>query len=393
MITLSERVKKVGPSPTLAITAKAKKMKKEGIDVVGFGAGEPDFDTPQHIKDSAIDSINKGFTKYTPTTGIPELKEAITEKFKRDNRIEYLPEEIIVSCGAKHVLYNVLQVICNEGDNVIILSPYWVSYPEMVRLANAELVFVETKEEKDFIPDPEDIESAITPKTRAVIINSPNNPAGSVYPDEVLRAITEIAVKKDIFLISDEVYEKIIYDGLKHFSPAGIIPEAKAKTITVNAVSKTYSMTGWRIGYAGGPKDIISAMGRLQDHSTSNPASISQMAALAALRGPQDSLDKMVEEYARRRDFAVKKLREIDGVTFSVPKGAFYVMVNISKFLGKKYKSAEELAGALLDEASVAVVPCGGFGAPGYLRLSFPISEKEIEKGLDRIKEWLKPVK
>lgn len=390
MITLSEKIKKVGNSPTLAISAKAKKMKSEGIDVVGFGAGEPDFDTPEHIKESAIDSIKKGFTKYTATSGIPEIKTAIVEKFKRDNGIEYTPEEIIVSCGAKHTLYNIFQVILNKGDNVIIPKPFWVSYEEMVKLADSESIFVDTVEKKNFVPDPKDIENAVNSKTKAIILNSPNNPTGAVYPEAVLRAVSGIAVKKDILLISDEVYEKIIYDGEKHFSPAGFSKGIKAHTITVNAVSKTYSMTGWRIGYAGGPKDLISAMGRLQDHSTSNPTSFAQKASVTALTGSQDSVDQMLLAFQKRRDFTVEKLKQIKGITFSVPKGAFYIMINVSKFLGKRFKNATEIANAMLDEAKVAIVPCCGFGAPEYLRMSFAISEKEIEKGLDRIKEFLK---
>jgi len=389
MITLSERIKKVGASPTLAITAKAKKMKSEGIDVVSFGAGEPDFDTPVHIKNAGIDAINKGFTKYTATSGIPELKDAVVEKFKRDNKIDYKQEEVIISCGAKHVLYNIFQVLCNEGDEVIIPSPFWVSYEEMVKLAGAKAVIVETLEKDNFIPDPKKIENACTAKTKVIILNSPNNPTGSVYPENVIRAVADIAVKKDIILISDEVYETIMYDGAKHFSPAAFGPEYKSHTITVNAVSKTYSMTGWRIGYAAGPKDVISAMGRLQDHSTSNPTSIAQKAAAEAIKGPQDSVSLMFQAFDKRKAFTAEKLKQIPGITFSDPKGAFYVMINIGKFLGGKYKNATEMAQALLDEANLAIIPCCGFGAPAYLRMSFAISEKEIEKGLDRLKVFL----
>lgn len=390
MITLSDRIKKVGPSPTLAITAKAKKMKAEGHDVVSFGAGEPDFDTPVYIKDSAIDSIRKGFTKYTATSGIPELKEAIVEKFKRDNNIQYSAEEIIVSCGAKHVLYNIFQAVCNEGDNVIIPSPFWVSYTEMVKLSGAEPLLVDTYEKDDFAPDPQKIRKVINSKTKVIIINSPNNPTGAVYKEEILRAIAEIAVEKDILLISDEVYEKIIYDGEKHFSPASINEETKKHAITVNAVSKTYSMTGWRIGYAAGPKDIISAMSRLQDHSTSNPTSFAQKASIVALKESQESVYNMVKEFSKRKNFTVGKLKTIKGITFSNPRGAFYIMINVSKYLGARFKNATELAGALLEKEKVAIVPCCGFGAPNYLRLSFAIAEKEIEKGLDRIEKFLK---
>jgi aspartate aminotransferase len=389
MITLSERIKKVGASPTLAITAKAKKMKAEGIDVVSFGAGEPDFDTPEHIKNAGIESIKKGFTKYTATSGIPELKDAIIEKFKRDNGLTYKQDEIIVSCGAKHTLYNIFQSVCNKGDNVIIPVPFWVSYEEMVKLSDAEPVFVKTEERNNFVPNPKDIEKAVNSKTKIIIINSPSNPTGAVYPESVLKEIADIAVKKDVLLISDEVYEKIIYDGEKHFSPAGFSDDVKKHTITVNAVSKTYSMTGWRIGYAGGPKDIISAMGRLQDHSTSNPVSFVQKASIAALIESQESVSEMLKAFAKRRDFTVNKLKEIKDISFSIPKGAFYVMINISKYLGKRFKNSTEMATAMLDEAKLAIIPCCGFGAPDYLRMSFAISEKDIEKGIDRIKTFL----
>jgi len=389
MITLSERIKKVGASPTLAITAKAKKMKADGIDVVSFGAGEPDFDTPEHIKNASIDSIKKGFTKYTATSGIPELKDAVVEKFRRDNNIIYAQDEIIISCGAKHTLYNIFQAICNKGDNVIIPTPFWVSYEEMVKLADAEPRFVRTEEKNNFIPDPKDIEKAVNSNTKIILVNSPNNPTGSVYPEAVIRKIAEIAVKKDILLISDEVYEKIIYDGQKPFSPASMNEDVKRHTITVNAVSKTYSMTGWRIGYAGGPKDIVAAMGRLQDHSTSNPVSFAQKASIAALVESQSCVDEMVKAFAKRRDFTVNKLKTIKGISFSIPKGAFYVMINISNYLGKRFKNATEMAQAMLDEAKLAIIPCCGFGAPEYLRMSFAISEKDIETGIERIKVFL----
>jgi len=276
MTDLSKKISKVQPSPTLAISAQAKMMKKRGEDVVGFGAGEPDFDTPGHIKDAAIEAIRRGLTKYTPASGTLELKKAIGEKFQRDNGLEYDPAEIIVSCGAKHVLYNIFQAICNDGDNVIVVAPYWVSYPEMLTLAGAEANLVSTLEGNNFMPDPALIAKAVNNRTRAIIINSPNNPTGSVYDRRVLEEIAAIAVDKDILIISDEVYEKMLYDGARHFSIAGLGKEVRAHTITVNAASKTYAMTGWRIGYAGGPQEIIGAMSRLQSHSTSNPNSIAQ---------------------------------------------------------------------------------------------------------------------
>ena len=389
MTNLSKKIRKVQASPTLAISAQAKMMKKQGEDVVGFGAGEPDFDTPEHIKDAAIDAIKAGFTKYTPASGTMDLKKAIAEKFRRDNGLEYDPAEIIVSCGAKHVLYNIFQAICNDGDNVIIPSPYWVSYPEMLKLAGAEANLVTTVEQEGFVPHPADIAKAVNDRTKAIIINSPNNPTGSVYDRSVLERIAAIAVDRNILLISDEVYEKILYDGARHYSAAGFNKKAREHTITVNAVSKTYAMTGWRIGYAGGPREIIEAMGRLQSHSTSNPASMAQQAVVAALREDQQCVTRMVAEFSKRRDFAAARLGRIKGLTFAVPRGAFYIMLNVSAFLGSRYKGAISLAGALLEKEKVAIVPGEGFGAPGYLRMSFAVAEKDIEKGISRIKRFL----
>ena len=389
MTDLSKKISKVQPSPTLAISAQAKMMKKRGEDVVGFGAGEPDFDTPGHIKDAAIEAIRRGLTKYTPASGTLELKKAIGEKFQRDNGLEYDPAEIIVSCGAKHVLYNIFQAICNDGDNVIVVAPYWVSYPEMLTLAGAEANLVSTLEGNNFMPDPALIAKAVNNRTRAIIINSPNNPTGSVYDRRVLEEIAAIAVDKDILIISDEVYEKMLYDGARHFSIAGLGKEVRAHTITVNAASKTYAMTGWRIGYAGGPQEIIGAMSRLQSHSTSNPNSIAQQAVIKALISDQQCVDRMVAEFSRRRDFAITRLREIKGLTFAVPRGAFYFMLNVSAFLKTLYENTIELAGDLLEKEKVAIVPGEGFGAPGYLRMSFAASEKDIEKGITRIKRFL----
>jgi len=389
MTDLSKKISKVQPSPTLAISAQAKMMKKRGEDVVGFGAGEPDFDTPGHIKDAAIEAIRSGLTKYTPASGTLELKKAIGEKFQRDNGLEYDPAEIIVSCGAKHVLYNIFQAICNDGDNVIVVAPYWVSYPEMLTLAGAEANLVSTLEGNNFMPDPALIAKAVNNRTRAIIINSPNNPTGSVYDRRVLEEIAAIAVDKDILIISDEVYEKMLYDGARHFSIAGLGKEVRTHTITVNAASKTYAMTGWRIGYAGGPQGIIGAMSRLQSHSTSNPNSIAQQAVIKALISDQQCVDRMVAEFSRRRDFAITRLREIKGLTFAVPRGAFYFMLNVSAFLKTLYENTIELAGDLLEKEKVAIVPGEGFGAPGYLRMSFAASEKDIEKGITRIKRFL----
>lgn len=394
MKTLSQRIKEVSASPTLAISAKAKQMKKAGIDVIGFGAGEPDFDTPVHIKQAAINSINKGFTKYTPASGIDELKEAIVEKFQRDNGLIFDKTQIIVGCGAKHVLYNIFQAICNAGDEVIILKPYWVSYPEMIKLSGAVPVAVDTLEQDGFIPKPEKISSAVTSKTKVLVINSPNNPTGAVYPESILREIAAIAVKKDILVISDEVYEKMVYGDNKHISIASFNEEIKERTIVVNAVSKTYAMTGWRIGYAAGQKDIISVMGKIQSHSTSNPASISQMAALTALTGKQDEVKKMMDEFSRRRDYVVERCKKLGELSFSPPQGAFYAFINISSTFGKTVNgrtinNSVDFAESLLDEAEVAVVPGAAFGDDRYIRLTFATSPKEIAQGFDRIEKFL----
>ncbi|MEW5767021.1 MAG: pyridoxal phosphate-dependent aminotransferase [bacterium] len=391
-MSISRRVKEIPPSPTLAITVKAAQMGKEGIDVIGFGAGEPDFDTPENVKEAAIASIREGFTKYTPASGIAELKEAICRKFKRDNDLDYVPQEVSVACGGKHSLFNIIFALCDEGDEVIIPIPYWVSYPEQVRLSGGEPVFVETLQEDDFRIKIEQLEAVITSKTKIIILNSPQNPTGVVYDREDLEAIAALAVRNNIYLISDEVYEKVIYDDRKHWSVAALSPEAKALTLTVNAVSKPYSMTGWRIGYAAGPKEIIGAMDNIQSHTTSNPTSISQKAAVEALNGPQDVVDKMVAEFDRRRKYMVDRLNKMRGVSCFNPGGAFYVFPNISGLYGLKYQGATitgslSLTDFLLSKAKVAVVPGNGFGADDYIRLSYATSFENIQKGLDRIEE------
>ena len=335
-MSISQRISLISPSPTLAISAKAKQMSQEGIDVIGFGAGEPDFDTPDHIKEAAKRAMDEGFTKYTPTSGIRELKEAICKKFEIDNDLNYSPEEILVSCGAKHSVYNAIITICNENDEVILPSPYWVSYPEMVKLTGAKTVLIETSQENNFKITPKQLEKAITPKTKLLILNSPSNPTGMVYTKDELLAISNILTEKNIYCISDEVYEKIIYDGQYHISIASLNPKIKRLTVVINGVSKSYSMTGWRIGYAAGPKEIIQAMSNLQDHSTSNPTSISQKAALAALEGSQESLYWMVNEFAKRRNYIVDKLNSITGISCIKPQGAFYVLPNISQLLKKR---------------------------------------------------------
>lgn len=378
------------PSATLAISAKAAAMRKEGIDVISFGAGEPDFDTPQHIKQAAIEAINSGFTKYTPASGTPELKEAIAEKLKKENNLDYSPSQIIVSCGAKHSIYNALMAICDPGDEVIIISPYWVSYPEMVRLAGGVPVIVETEMENDYLPSPDAIRSKISPKTKAIIVNSPSNPTGSVCTEEILREIGELAVEGDFYIISDEIYEKLIYDGLRHVSIAALDERFKERTILINGVSKSYSMTGWRIGYAAGPEEVISAMSRIQSHSTSNPTSISQAAALEALRGPQEEVERMRAEFERRRKLICGKLDEIEGIRYFRPKGAFYVFVDVSAFYEKLgVRGSVEFADHLLEKAKVALVPGVAFGDDRCVRLSFATSDEAIVEGLERIKAAL----
>ena len=389
---LSGRARALKPSPTLAITAKEKALRAQGMDIAGFGAGEPDFDTPQHIKEAAIDAINKGFTKYTPVAGIEPLKDAIIEKFRLDNGLTFKREEVIVSCGGKHGLYNLFQALFQEGDEVIILTPYWVSYPPMVELAGAKPVIVDTREEDDYQVTGDLLKKYITSKTKGIILNYPSNPVGSVYTVENLTQIGKLAVEHNLYIISDEIYEKLVYDGHKHTSIASIDNAFKERTIISHGVSKTYSMTGWRIGYTVGQKEIISAMSNIQSQSTSNPTSISQYAALAALTGPQDFIAMMVGEFQKRRDYLVAELTSIPGVTCYNPRGAFYVFPNFNALMGKKYKdkvigTSAALTELLLEEFHTAVVPGVEFGKEGYLRLSFATSMEVIKKGVERIKE------
>lgn len=394
-MSLSKRARAIGPSPTLGITAKAKAMKAEGIDVIGFGAGEPDFDTPDHIKQAAIQAISEGFTKYTPTAGIPELKKAICARLKEDSGLEYEPANVIVSCGAKHSLFNIIQVLCEEGDEVIIPGPYWVSYPEMVRVAGATPVIIETTEKTGFKITPEMLEQHITRQTKLLILNSPSNPTGSVYSRAELEHLAAVILKHRIGVISDEIYDKLVYDGLRSVSIASLGPEIKAQTLVVNGVSKAYAMTGWRIGYVVGDKTIIGAISNLQDHSTSNPTSIAQRAALAALTGSQEPISEMVREFGRRRDYMIERLNRIPGITCLKPQGAFYAFPNVSGIIGKSHKgkrirSSMDLVELLLTEARVAVLPGSPFGAENYLRLSYATSMKNIAAGLDRIEAFVR---
>jgi aspartate aminotransferase len=384
----------VKPSPTLAITAKAKAMRAQGIDVLSFGAGEPDFDTPRHIKAAAIAALQEGFTKYTPVGGIDELKEAISAKLQRENKVRYSKEQILVSCGGKHSFYNAAQALIDDGDEVIIPAPYWVSYPPMVMLAGGKPVIVRTLEEEGFKLLPEALEQAITPKTAAIVINSPSNPTGSAYTRKELEGLAEIALRHNITIISDEIYEKIVYDGFEHVSIASLGEEVKAITVIINGVSKTYSMTGWRIGYTAGPKELIAAMDNIQSQSTSNPTSFAQKGALDALQGSQEEIAIMVEEYQRRRDLIWEALTAIGGISCCKPQGAFYCFPNVGAYLGKTHKGerikdTSQLTTYLLDEAQVAVVPGVEFGTEGYLRLSYPIAPDLIKEGIKRIKQAL----
>lgn len=395
---LSERARRIQPSPTLAIDSMAKAMKAEGKDVINFGVGEPDFDTPDNIKGAAIRAIKEGFTRYTPASGIIELKEAIIEKLERDNNLSYSKDEIIVSCGAKHSLYNIAQALFDKGDEVIIPVPYWVSYPEQVVLNDAKPVFVKTDEEDSFILKPEALKECITKKTKALILNSPSNPTGTVYTKKDLEAIAEICLRHNLFIISDEIYEKLTYDGNKHISIASLGQEIKKRVIVVNGLSKAYAMTGWRIGYAAGPREIIKAMSAIQSQSTSNPTSIAQKAAVEALKGPQDSVKRMVEEFDRRRKYIVNELRSIPHISCIMPAGAFYVFPKIDSLLGKRcsgdvIENSSALSMYLLKEVFVATVPGSAFGDDRYIRLSYATSMDNIKRGLQRIREAIEKLR
>lgn len=392
---LSERVKKIKPSPTLAISARANEMKARGIDIVSFSEGQPDFDTPQNIKDAAIKAINDGFTKYTAVDGITELKDAIIYKFQKENNLTYKRNQIMVSCGAKHSIYNIAQAILNKGDEVIILSPYWVSYPDIVLLNDAVPIIVKCHERNGFKVDPEDIKKVITPHSKALVINSPSNPTGAVYSAEEFRPIAEIAVENNLIVISDEVYEKLVYDNFTFTSIASLGEDIKDLTVVVNGVSKAYSMTGWRIGYAAGPKEIISSMSMIQGQSTSNPTSIAQKASAEALRDSEDAVMMMVKEFDKRRTYMVERLNSVNGIACLMPAGAFYAFPRVShlfqmSFRGKRINNSSGLADFLLDTARVAVVPGAAFGDDDHVRLSYATSSENIEKGLDRIEEVMK---
>ena len=394
MSRIAKKASGISPSSTLAIDAKFKSMKAQGLDVVGFGAGEPDFDTPQHIKDAAIDAINQGKTKYTPASGTLELKQAICRKFARDNGLAYEPANIVVSNGAKHSLVNTFMAICNPGDEVIIPAPYWVSYPEMVKIADGVPVILPTKEENAFKFSIEDLKAVITPKTRAIVINSPSNPTGMVYTEEELRAIAEVAVEHEIYVVSDEIYEHLTYEG-KPVSIASFGGKIKDLTIIINGVSKTYALTGWRIGYTASNEALAKVMANVQSHATSNPNTIAQAAAVAALDGPTDTVEMMRKAFLERRNYMVERIGKIDGVSCLCPHGAFYVMMNVSALFGReiagcKINGSDDFANAFLEKANVAVVPGSGFGADNYVRWSYATSMENIKAGLDRLENFLK---
>jgi len=386
---ISKRAATLSPSLTLAIDSKAKAMKAAGEDVVGFGAGEPDFDTPQHIKDACAKALAEGFTKYTPAAGIPELREAIADKHKRENGLTYKPSQIIVSCGGKHSCYNVIIATCEEGDEVIIPAPYWLSYPEMVKLAGAKPVILETTDQTEFKVTPAQLRAAITPRTRLFVLNSPSNPTGSVYTPEEIEALGDVCVEKNVLIMSDEIYEHLLYDGAKVKSVASFSPAHFEHTIIVHGFAKAWSMTGWRLGWCAAPEPIAKAIDAVQSHSTSNPTSFAQKGAVVALTGSQEHLPKWLAEFSKRREFAFKKLNSIPGISCVNAKGAFYLFPNISK-TGLK---SSEFCAKLLEQEKVAAVPGIAFGADDYLRISYATSLANIEKGLERMDRFVRNLK
>lgn len=383
--SINRRIKDIIGSTTLAITATANELKAKGHDVVNFAAGEPDFDTPASIKAAAVKAIEQGLTKYTPTAGTQELREAIAAKFKKDNRLDYKPSQVVVSCGAKHSIFNIIQVLADEGEEVLIPSPYWVSYPEMVKAAGAVPRFIPTGAKTGFKVTPADLRRHVGSKTKILILNSPSNPTGMVYSREELESIAEFCVKNNLFVISDEIYEKLIYGMDGYTSIAALGKDIYDLTITVNGVSKAYAMTGWRIGYAAGREDIMEYVKKFQDHATSNPASISQAAAVQALREPEDGIRAMREEFRKRRDLMAAELKSIPQISYVLPQGAFYLFCDFSRM-----GSSERIARQILEDVKVAVIPGDSFGAPGFIRLSFATSAERIQEGTKRIKDWIR---
>lgn len=396
-MNLANRLKAIKPSPTLALNAKAKALAAQGVDVASLVAGEPDFDTPDFIKQAAIEALRQGFTKYTPTAGIPELREAICAKLERDNRLTFGPDQVQVSVGAKQAIYNTFQALLNEGDEVIILAPYWVSYPEMVQLAGGKPVFVETREENGFAPEPDAIRRALSPRTKALVLNSPSNPSGAVFSRAALEGIAQAVRGHDCLLISDDIYEKLLYEG-EFLNIGNVAPDLVSRLVVINGMSKAFSMTGWRLGYAAGPKWLISGMQMVQDQSTSSAPAFIQKAAVAALRGPQDIFAPMVQEYRGRREMVVDALNSMPGVRCRRPEGAFYVLPNVRGLFGRSYKgepvtSAMQISEILLNDFRVAAMPGTPFGAEGYIRMSFATSREQLRKGLERFRDFVGSVR
>jgi len=391
---LADRLKTLAPSSTLAVQAKARELRARGIDVISFGAGEPDFDTPERIKQAALQAMRRGQTKYTEVGGVPELRAAVCAKLKRDDGLEYVPDEILVSCGAKHTLYNLVTALLNPGDEMLVPSPFWVSYPEQARLLGAVPVSVETREATGFDLDPDRLRAAVTPRTKLIVLNSPNNPTGAVFSREALEAVARLAVERGLWVVSDECYESLTFEG-RHVSIASLGPDIKARTVVVNTCSKAYAMTGWRIGYAAGPRALIRAMTDVQSQVTSNPSSVAQWAAVEALSGPQDDVAKMAGEFDRRRRLIIAGLNALPGVTCVMPKGAFYAFANVSGLFGRTWthgetqtplKGSVDVTGFLLEAARVAVVPGLDFGSDAHVRLSYATSDTLISEGLTRMK-------
>ena len=392
---LSAYIQRVAPSATMATSAKAAALRREGVDMIALSAGEPDFDTPEHIKEAAKKALDEGFTKYTsPPSGIPELKAAVCARFRTDNGLDYAPEEVVVNNGAKHSLALAVAAVMNPGDEMVIPTPYWVTFTEQPKLVGADPVIVETRDEEGLKLTPEQLRAALTPRTRMVLINSPSNPSGAVYSRDELTALGEVALEHGLYVLSDEIYEKLVYDGVEHVSTAQLSPELKARTIIVNGVSKTYAMTGWRIGYAAGPGDVIGLMDKAQSQTVSHPSSISQKAAVAALEGPQEMVEEMRLEYDRRRRFVVDRLNGLEGVTCALPLGAFYVYPDVSAYFGlgtgdRVIKDVTDLCDYLLDEARIACVPGPGFGTEAHFRLSYATSMENLRRAMDRLGEAL----
>ncbi|MDR1164260.1 MAG: pyridoxal phosphate-dependent aminotransferase [Deltaproteobacteria bacterium] len=393
--SLARRTFLVDPSPTLTLDAEVKALKAQGKKIINLGVGEPDFETPDFIREAAIKAIRDGFTRYTPSEGILSLREAVAQKFKRDNGLDYSPEDVVITCGAKHALYNVAQALFNPGDEVIVPAPYWVTYPPQIKLAGAIPVYASAKDSARHILSPEDLESKITPRTRGLILNSPSNPTGAVYSKEELSRLAEVLrARPDIWIISDDIYEKLVYDGQKFHNIAMVAPDLKERTAICHGVSKTYSMTGWRVGFLAGPRALAKTVARVQSQMTSNPCSIAQVAGLAALTGPQDRVDEMFRVFESRRGLILRLLAKIDGFATTAPEGAFYCFPNVSRVLGATVRgsvvaTSDQLASLLLKECEVATIPGAGFGAPQALRFSYAASAEDIEEGLGRVSALL----